>query len=148
MEFLRSAADYVDRARTLLDMVGLGSFEESLPHELSGGMQQRAAIVRSFLYDPEILLMDEPFGALDAMTREQMNLELLRIGRESGKTIVFVTHDISEAVFLSDRVVLLTEWPGRVREVLDIELPRPRTVETTYLPEFAALRKRLRDRLG
>jgi len=146
--FHLSRADYVGRARELLDMMGLSDFEKSYPDELSGGMQQRAAIVRSLLYDPDILLMDEPFGALDAMTREQMNLELLRIWQVSGKTVVFVTHDIAEAVFLSDRIILLTERPGRIKEVVRIDLPRPRTLETTYLPEFAAYRRHLREQLG
>ncbi|HVA13102.1 MAG TPA: ABC transporter ATP-binding protein [Stellaceae bacterium] len=141
-------AGYVDRARELLGMMGLAGFENSYPDELSGGMQQRAAIVRSLLCDPDILLMDEPFGALDALTREQMNVELLRIWQASGKTIIFVTHDIAEAVFLSDRVILLSERPGRVKEIVKIELPRPRTIETTYLPQFADYRRHLREQLG
>jgi NitT/TauT family transport system ATP-binding protein len=140
--------DYAGRAQELLELMGLGSFADSYPDELSGGMQQRAAIVRSLLYDPEIMLMDEPFGALDAMTREQMNLELLRIWQTTGKTIVFVTHDIAEAVFMSDRVVLLGARPGRVQEVVKIDLPRPRTIETSYLSAFADYRRYLRDRLG
>ena len=141
-------ADYIHRAIELLGMMGLAGFEDRYPDELSGGMQQRAAIVRSLLYDPDILLMDEPFGALDALTREQMNLELLRIWQANGKTIVFVTHDIAEAVFLSDRIVLLSERPGRIKEIVRIDLPRPRTIETTYLPEFAGYRRHLREQLG
>jgi NitT/TauT family transport system ATP-binding protein len=140
--------DYVDRAHELLETIGLGGFANSFPDELSGGMQQRAAIVRSLLYDPEVLLMDEPFGALDALTREQMNLQLLHLWQTSGKTIAFVTHDIAEAVFLSDRVVLLGARPGHVQDILRVDLPRPRTIETTYLPAFAKYRKYLRDRLG
>ncbi|MEU1303835.1 ABC transporter ATP-binding protein [Streptomyces shenzhenensis] len=117
---------YRERAAALLHMVGLDGFAEKYPDELSGGMQQRAGICRALVHDPAVLLMDEPFGALDAMTREYMNVELLRIWRESGKTVVLVTHSIPEAVFLSDRVVVLTPRPGRIAEVIDIDLERPR----------------------
>jgi NitT/TauT family transport system ATP-binding protein len=110
-----------------------------MPRELSGGMQQRASIVRALAQNPEVLLLDEPFGALDAFTRDEMNLLLLRLWQESGQTIVFVTHNISEAIFLADRVVVLTPRPGRLAHIYDIELPRPRTIEMTFEPGFIEL---------
>ncbi|MEU8872129.1 ABC transporter ATP-binding protein [Streptomyces javensis] len=122
------ASVYRERAERLLATVGLDGFEGSYPHELSGGMQQRAGICRALVHDPSVLLMDEPFGALDALTRESMNVELLRIWRESGQTVVFVTHSIPEAVFLCDRVVVLSPRPGRIAEIVGIELERPRTL--------------------
>ena len=131
----------VDRARVdaLLNETGLTEFAHSMPRELSGGMQQRASIVRALGQNPHVLLMDEPFGALDAFTRDEMNLLLLRLWQESGKTIVFVTHNISEAIFLADRVVVLTPRPGRLAHIYDIALPRPRTIEMTFEPGFIEL---------
>ena len=127
------------RIATLLQETGLDGFEKSYPRELSGGMQQRASIVRALAQDPAVLLMDEPFGALDAFTRDEMNLLLLRLWSETDKTIVFVTHNISEAIFLADRVVVMTPRPGRVARVYDIDLPRPRTIEMTFEPSFISL---------
>jgi len=127
------------RIATLLEETGLAGFEKSFPRELSGGMQQRASIVRALAQDPAVLLMDEPFGALDAFTRDEMNLLLLRLWSETDKTIVFVTHNISEAIFLADRVVVMTPRPGRVAKIYEIELPRPRTIEMTFEPSFISL---------
>jgi NitT/TauT family transport system ATP-binding protein len=138
----RRRSDYRGRAEALLRLVGLDDFAGTLPRELSGGMQQRASLCRALLLDPPLLLMDEPFGALDAMTRDEMNVELLRVWGETGddtsrrKTVLFVTHSIPEAVFLADRVVVMTPRPGRVARIFTIALPRPRTVETRGAPEF------------
>ena len=129
---------YRKQAGDLLELTGLGGFETKYPRELSGGMQQRAAICRALLPDPGLLLMDEPFGALDAMTREEMSLELLRIWDERRKTILFVTHSIPEAILLADRVVVLTSRPGRIARVLTIDLPRPRTMDLEFDPRFKA----------
>jgi NitT/TauT family transport system ATP-binding protein len=130
-----------DRGRidALLAETGLVGFERSFPRELSGGMQQRASIVRALAQEPSVLLMDEPFGALDAFTRDEMNLLLLRLWSGSGQTIVFVTHNISEAIFLADRVVVMTPRPGRLARIYQIDLPRPRTVEMTFEPSFIEL---------
>jgi len=133
-----------DRARMLLDLAGLGAFETKFPRELSGGMQQRVAICRALVHDPGLLLMDEPFGALDAMTREEMSFELLRIWDERRKTILFVTHSIPEAIMLADRVVVMTPRPGRIAEVLEIELPRPRTVQLEFDERFKAYSQAIR----
>ncbi len=124
------------RALELLAMVGLAGFEHKLPGELSGGMQQRVAICRALIHDPPILLMDEPFGALDALTREEMTLELLQIWSARRKTIMFVTHSITEAVLLADRVVVMSARPGRIEHVLDVDVPRPRSFGQEALPEF------------
>lgn len=132
------------RAYELLDLVGLQGFADRYPNELSGGMRQRAAIARSLMHNPKILLMDEPFGALDALTREAMNLELLRIWQASGKTIVLVTHSIEEALLLSDRVAVFTPRPGRIRDVVEVPLPRPRSAKTRTNPLFVSLADKLR----
>jgi NitT/TauT family transport system ATP-binding protein len=141
----RSRAQYEPVARALIRLVGLEGFGDHYPRELSGGMQQRVAISRALLLEPRLLLMDEPFGALDAMTREEMNLELQRIWNEQRQTVLFITHSIDEAVFLSDRVVVMTRRPGGVREILDIRLPRPRTLHVREHPRFVEYVGRIRD---
>jgi NitT/TauT family transport system ATP-binding protein len=143
-------AAYRSRAGELLTLVGLGEFGLKLPRELSGGMQQRAALCRALLLDPPLLLMDEPFGALDALTRDEMNLELLRVWGEAAgarKTILFVTHSIPEAVFLADRVVVMSPRPGRIARIFDVPWPRPRTVASRATAEFGALSLRIYETL-
>jgi NitT/TauT family transport system ATP-binding protein len=135
------------RAMALLDLVGLKGFHDKYPNELSGGMQQRAAICRALLRDPKILLMDEPFGALDALTRDRMNIELLRIWEAQRNTILFVTHSITEAVLLSDRIVVMSPRPGRLLEDVPVSLPRPRNIAMVNTPEFGAYAQHIRDLL-
>lgn len=135
-------------ARELLQLVGLPGFEHSHPHELSGGMRQRVAIARAFARDPRVLLMDEPFGALDAQTRDQMNLELQRIWLDRRKTVVFVTHSIQEAVFLADRIVLLRPRPGLIQSVTEITFPRPRGLDLIRREEFVDVVAALRAQIG
>jgi NitT/TauT family transport system ATP-binding protein len=132
-------------ARELLTLVGLGDFAHSRPEELSGGMQQRAAIARALLLDPEIMLMDEPFSALDALTRDEMSFELLRIWTKRPKTVVFITHSIPEAVLLSDRIFVMTPRPGTIAEIIDNPLPRPRNLETLADPTYHELTHRIRN---
>ena len=127
-----------------VDAPGLNGFAQKLPNELSGGMQQRAALCRALLLDPPLLLMDEPFGALDAMTREKMNVELMRIQRETGKTVLLITHSIPEAVFLADRVLVMTERPGAIAAIYDVPLPRPRSLDAMADPAFTELVQRIR----
>jgi NitT/TauT family transport system ATP-binding protein len=141
----RNRAAHLDKAHALLAMVGLDGFAHRYPFELSGGMQQRVSICRALIHDPSFLLMDEPFGALDAMNRETMNLELLKIWKESRKTAMLVTHSIPEAVFLADRVVAMSTRPGRVIESIPIELPRPRTLEMFTSKAFGRHVSHIRD---
>lgn len=143
----RPKSEWQGRVDKMLGMVGLRDFHGFYPRQLSGGMQQRASIARALSFDPTILLMDEPFGALDEFTRERMNLELLQIWETTHKTILFVTHSIAEAVFLATRVVVMTPRPGRIATVIDVDLPYPRTFETRELPRFFDLVTTVRETL-
>jgi NitT/TauT family transport system ATP-binding protein len=136
--------EYQARALTLLKMTGLEGFETKYPWQLSGGMQQRASICRALVHDPKILLMDEPFGALDALTRERMNVELARIQQDTRKTVLMITHSIPEAVFLADRVLVMTERPGSIAAIYDVDLPRPRSLEMMEDPHFTMLASKVR----
>ncbi len=131
-----------------LELVGLGDFHKKFPWQLSGGMQQRASIARALCFEPELLLMDEPFGALDEITRDHLNLELLKIWRETGKTVVFVTHSIPEAVLLSTHIVVMSPRPGRIAKIIKSPLPRERTLEERDSPEFVALAHEVREALA
>jgi NitT/TauT family transport system ATP-binding protein len=135
---------YLPKAQALLHLVGLDGFERKLPWQLSGGMQQRASICRALVHDPAVLLMDEPFGALDAMTREKMNVELQRIWFETKKTVMFITHSIPEAVFLADRVLVMSERPGTIAAIYDVNLPRPRSLRIMGQPRFGELTQTIR----
>jgi NitT/TauT family transport system ATP-binding protein len=141
----RSVREYRSRATELLQLVGLEGFERSYPGELSGGMQQRVSLCRSLIYDPPLLLMDEPFAALDALTREDLGLELLRIWSERRKTILFVTHSIQEAVLLADRVIVMSPRPGRIVASIDITLPRPRDMGMVATSDFGSYANEIRD---
>jgi NitT/TauT family transport system ATP-binding protein len=137
-------AAYLPKARALLSLTGLSGFENKYPWQLSGGMQQRASICRALVHDPAVLLMDEPFGALDAMTREKMNLELQRIWSETKKTVLFITHSIPESIFLADRVLVMSERPGSIAAIYDVGLPRPRTLGVMGSTQFGALAQTIR----
>jgi NitT/TauT family transport system ATP-binding protein len=136
-------AEAKDRARQLLKMVSLEDFEDAYPRELSGGMRQRVSICRALLHRPPLLLMDEPFGALDAMTRDQLQIDLLRLCADNEMTVFFITHSIQEAIFLSDRVVVMSPRPGRIERIIDIDLPRPRRLAMREDPKFSAYTREL-----
>lgn len=136
-----------ERGEQLLELVGLGEFGGKRPDELSGGMQQRAGIARALLHDPEILLMDEPFSALDALTRDELSLELLNIWTQRPKTVLFITHSIPEALLLADRILVMSARPGRVTEIIDVNLPRPRSLETLTEPRFNELANHIRRKV-
>jgi NitT/TauT family transport system ATP-binding protein len=138
----------VERAKALLAFMGLKDFAQKYPFELSGGMQQRVSICRALMREPRILLMDEPFGALDAMTREAMNMELMRVWSEEKKTVIFITHSIPEAVLLGDRVVVMSPRPGRISEIIDIDVGRPRTLQTMATPRFGEICEHIRMIFG
>lgn len=149
VEFAKlDVGDYADKARALIKLVGLDGFEEMYPHELSGGMQQRASLCRALVTDPQLMLMDEPFGALDAMTRDELDMELLRIWEERKKTVLFVTHSIQEAVFLSDLVFVMSARPGRLLETIAIDLPRPRAMEMMSAVKFGEYTLKIRSLLA
>jgi NitT/TauT family transport system ATP-binding protein len=137
--------EYEARARELLSIFGLTGFEQRFPWELSGGMRQRAAICRALLVDPQLLLMDEPFGALDALTRDDLNIELERLWSATRKTVLFITHGIAEAVYLADRVVVMSRNPGRVAEIIEVDIPRPRPLSVRNTPQFGEYAQHIRN---
>ncbi|MGQ0548667.1 MAG: ABC transporter ATP-binding protein [Armatimonadota bacterium] len=143
----RPRVEWDRRAREMLQLVGLRDFHRHYPWQLSGGMQQRVAIARALVFNPSILLMDEPFGALDELTRERLNLELLTIWSQTSATVLFITHSISEAVFLSNRVMVMSPRPGRIERTVTVDLPRPRTAHTRALPRFFELVTQVREGL-
>jgi len=142
------AASSSKRAQEMVELVGLDGFEDTLPRDLSGGMAQRVAIGRALVHDPDVLLLDEPFGALDALTRERMGIELLRIWQARRKTVIMVTHSISEALFLADRVLVLSHRPGKLRQDINVDLPRPRQDSMRYTQTFGNLARQLRAAIG
>ena len=146
-KFGRYSSQDEKRANELLAMAGLEAFADKMPDELSGGMQQRVGIVRALLLNPDILLMDEPFSALDAMTREQIGFDLLKIWYENPKTVLFITHSISEAVLLADRVLVMSKRPGSVLDLIEVDLPRPRSADTIKQPRFSELTDRIRKHI-
>jgi NitT/TauT family transport system ATP-binding protein len=139
---------YPDKAREMIELVGLDGFENSLPRDLSGGMAQRVAIARALIHDPQVLLLDEPFGSLDALTRERMRAELLRIWNARQKTVVMVTHSINEALFLADRVLVFSQRPARLCLDIGVDFPRPREQEMVHTPHFGALAREVREAIG
>lgn len=141
-------AESRERAMELLELVGLTGFEKRRPYELSGGMRQRVSICRALLHDPPLLVMDEPFGALDALTRDQLNLDLLDLWERSRKLVLFVTHSISEAVYLADRVIVMSPRPGRIEKIIDVDLPRPRPLSIRETPEFGKYANEIREIFG
>ncbi len=143
-----SHTEAVERAKEMVELVGLQGFDAVLPRDLSGGMAQRVAIARALIYDPDVLLLDEPFGALDALTRERMGAELLRIWQARRKTVIMVTHSISEALFMADRVLVISQRPGQVRLDLPVDLPRPREDAMRYTPKFGELARQVRAAIG
>jgi NitT/TauT family transport system ATP-binding protein len=134
-----------NKAREMISLVGLKGFEDALPRDLSGGMAQRVAIARALIHDPDLLLLDEPFASLDALTRERMWMELSRIWQAKQKTVIMVTHSINESLFLADRVLVLTQRPGKIKLDIEVDLPRPRTDDIRYTSHFGKLAKKLRS---